>query len=93
MFGNYSVGSHLSDDLYSNKIAFVIALNFPTITLEERKKSGPSWSREEWAMAMIGDYFVSRVPAKLNQAARRSYRKCRHVYRRLQHPHGPPSHR
>ncbi|HPA87576.1 MAG TPA: hypothetical protein PK106_07260 [Bacteroidales bacterium] len=68
MFGNYSVGSHLSDDLYSNKIAFVIALNFPYYTLEEKEKSGPSWSREEWAMARLGDYFVSRVPAKLNQA-------------------------
>lgn len=68
MFGNYSVGSHLSDDLYSNKIAFVIALNFPYRTLEEKEKLGPSWSREEWAMARLGDYFVSRVPAKLNQA-------------------------
>ena len=68
MFGNYSVGSHLSDDLYSNKIAFVIALNFPYYTLEEKEKSGPSWNREEWAMARLGDYFVSRVPAKLNQA-------------------------
>ena len=68
MFGNYSVGSHLSDDLYSNKIAFVIALYFPYYSLEEKEKSGPSWSREEWAMARLGDYFVSRVPAKLNQA-------------------------
>ncbi len=68
MFGNYSVGAHLSDDLYSNKIAFVIALNFPYFTLEEKEKLGPSWSREEWAMARLGDYFVSRVPAELNQA-------------------------
>lgn len=68
MFGNYSVGAHLSDDLYSNKIAFVIALNFPYFTLEEKEKLGPSWTREEWAMARLGDYFVSRVPAELNQA-------------------------
>jgi len=68
MFGNYSVGAHLSDDLYSNKIAFIIALNFPYFTLEEKEKLGPSWTREEWAMARLGDYFVSRVPAELNQA-------------------------
>lgn len=68
MFGNYSVGAHLSDDLYSNKIAFVIALNFPYFTLEEKEKLGPSWNREEWAMARLGDYFVSRIPAELNQA-------------------------
>ncbi len=68
MFGNYSVSSHLSDDFYANKIAFVIALNFPYYTLEEKGKLGPGWSREEWAMARLGDYFFSRIPAELNQA-------------------------
>ena len=68
MFGNYSVSSHLSDDFYANKIAFVVALNFPYFTLEEKEKLGPGWSREEWAMARLGDYFFSRVPANLNQA-------------------------
>jgi hypothetical protein len=69
MFGNYSVGSHLQTDFYSNKIAFVIALNFPYYTLAEKEELGPQWSREEWAMARLGDQFVSRVPAELNQAA------------------------
>ncbi len=68
MFGTYSVSSHLSDDFYENKIAFFVALNFPYYTLEEKEKEGPGWSREEWAMARLGDYFVSRVPAGLNQA-------------------------
>ena len=67
MFGNYSVSSHLSDDFYANKIAFAVALNFPYYTLAEKEKFGPEWSREDWAMARLGDYFVSRVPAKLNQ--------------------------
>lgn len=67
MFGNYSVSSHLSDDLYTNKIAFYIALNFPYYTLEEKENLGQGWSREEWAMARMGDLFVSRVPAQLNQ--------------------------
>ncbi len=68
MFGTYSVSSHFSDDFYSNKIAFYIALNFPYYTLDEKEKSGPGWSRDEWAMARLGDYFISRVPAGLNQA-------------------------
>lgn len=68
MFGNYSVYSHIQDDFYSNKIAFVIALNFPYFTLAEKEKLGPQWSREQWAMARLGDQFVSRVPAELNQA-------------------------
>ncbi len=40
MFGNYSVGSHLQTDFYSNKIAFVIALNFPYYTLAEKEELG-----------------------------------------------------
>ncbi|MBE0679588.1 MAG: hypothetical protein IH592_12570 [Bacteroidales bacterium] len=69
MFGNYSVGAHLQTDFYNNKIAFVIALNFPYYTLAEKEDLGSAWSREEWAMARLGDQFVSRVPAELNQAA------------------------
>jgi len=67
MFGNYSVYSHIQDDFYSNKIAFFIALNFPYYTLEEKEKLGPQWSRDQWAMARLGDQFVSRVPAELEQ--------------------------
>ncbi len=68
MFGTYSVGSHVSDDLYADKIAFLIALNFPYFTLAEKEELGPKWTREEWAMARLGDMFVSRVPATLTQA-------------------------
>lgn len=68
LFGNYSVGAHLQEDLYANKIAFIIALNFPYYTLEEKEELGPSWTREEWAKARLGDIFVSRVPAELKQA-------------------------
>jgi hypothetical protein len=67
MFGNYSLYSHLQDDFYSNKIAFFIALNFPYFTLAEKEEYGPGWNREQWAMARMGDLFVSRVPAGLNQ--------------------------
>lgn len=69
MFGNYSVGSHLQSDLYENKIAFLVALNFPYYPLEEKEELGAGWSREQWAMARLGDQFISRVPAELNQAA------------------------
>lgn len=68
MFSNYSPDSHIQSDFYANKIAFTIALNFPYYTLAEKEKLGPGWSRDEWAMARLGDIFVSRVPAELNQA-------------------------
>lgn len=68
MFGNYSVGSHLQNDFYANKIAFAIALNFPYFTLAEKENLGPKWSREDWAMARLGDQFISRNPSELDQA-------------------------
>jgi len=68
MFGSYSAGAHVSEDFYANKIAFYIALNFPYFTLDEKEKLGPGWTREEWAMARLGDLFTARVPAELDQA-------------------------
>jgi len=68
IFGNYAIESHLQNDFYSNKIAFVIALNYPYFTLAEKEELGPKWSRDEWAMARLGDLFISRVPSELEQA-------------------------
>ncbi len=68
MFSAYSISSHLNEDLYKNKIAFIIALNFPYYTLEEKEAAEKGWSRTDWAYARLGDLFVSRVPAELNQA-------------------------
>ncbi|NEW82076.1 MAG: hypothetical protein GZ094_06895 [Mariniphaga sp.] len=68
-FSGYSIGAHLISDLFDNKIAFTIALNFPYYTLEEKEKFDQSVTRKDWAMARLGDTFVSRVPAELQQAA------------------------
>ena len=67
MFGGYDVSAHLNDDMYSSKIAFITALNFPFYSLEEKTKLGDNWSRQEWAFARLGDRFISRVPAELQQ--------------------------
>lgn len=67
LFGSYEPGAHVQDDFYKNKIAFVILLNFPTYTLEEKTRFGTEWNRKEWAYARIGDYYTSRVPADLIQ--------------------------
>ena len=71
-FSGYSVGNHMLNDLYANKIAFMIALNFPYYSLEEKSKFSPSFSRKAWAMARLGDVFISRVPAELDQSASKS---------------------
>ncbi len=67
MFGSYNASAHLGDDLYANKIAFVTALNFPYYSLQEKTELGEKWSRQEWAYARMGDKFISRVPADIQQ--------------------------
>jgi len=64
VFSGYNPGAHLNDDLYNNKIAFFIILNFPHFSLQEKNELGKSWTRKEWAYARLGDLFDSRVPAK-----------------------------
>lgn len=59
--------SHLWNDLYENKVAFISILNFPNFTLQEKNEMGGNWSREQWAYARMGDMFISRVPAALNK--------------------------
>jgi hypothetical protein len=65
IFGGYGVGSHFSDDMFANKIAFITILNFPFFSLDEKMEHGPKWSRLEWAYARMGDVFKSRIPARL----------------------------
>jgi hypothetical protein len=67
LFGSYNASAHLTDDLYANKIAFLTALNFPFYALEKKTKLGSQWSRKEWAYARMGDRFISRVPASVQQ--------------------------
>jgi hypothetical protein len=67
MFASFSPSSHLTDDLFANKVAFITMLNFPFYTLTEKTEMGKSWSRRDWAYARMGDAFTSRVPASLNQ--------------------------
>lgn len=67
LFGSYNPASHLTDDLFENKVAHHVLLNFPFYTLEEKEKYGGKWSRQEWAYARMGDVFTSRTPAALFQ--------------------------
>lgn len=67
MFASFSPSSHLTDDLFANKVAFITILNFPFYSLTEKTEMGKDWTRREWAYARMGDVFTSRVPAVLNQ--------------------------
>jgi len=67
IFATYDINAHFSDDMFANKIALIIALNFPYFTLDEKEYNGHKWSETEWGYVRLGDYFHSRVPANLKQ--------------------------
>lgn len=68
IMAGYDASAHLSDDLFANKLAFVVLLNFPLTTLEQRLTEGDSWSRRQWAEARLAQRFSRRVPADVNLA-------------------------
>ena len=67
MFGSFSPGAHLTDDLFRNKIAFFITLNFPFYSLDDKNSMGGDWDERQWGFVRLGDYFTSRVPPALIQ--------------------------
>src|SRR5579872_3805608 len=46
MFGGYYPGAHMTDDMFDNKLGFVVLLNFPLTTLEERTKNAEQRDRK-----------------------------------------------
>ncbi len=66
IIGGYDPSAHVLDDFFQNKLAFVVLLNFPLTTLDQRLKDGPSWSRREWAEARLAPRFSKRIPAEVN---------------------------
>ena len=67
-FAAYNPAAHVGDDLFANKLAFVVLLNFPVTTLEEKLNNGENWSRRQWAETRLAGRFASRVPAEAQQA-------------------------
>jgi hypothetical protein len=68
LFAGYDPSAHINDDLFKNKLAFVVLLNFPLTTLEQRLTEGESWTRRQWAEARLGQGFSKRIPAEVNLA-------------------------
>jgi hypothetical protein len=67
-FAAYSPSAHVTDDFFKNKLAFVVLLNFPLTTLEDRLTKGEQWSRRQWAEVRLAQQFSKRIPAEVNQA-------------------------
>ncbi|MFO0599257.1 MAG: hypothetical protein U0228_28380 [Myxococcaceae bacterium] len=66
LFAEYDASAHLTEDLFRNKLGFVVLLNFPLTTLEERL-AAKDWSRSQWAAARLAGRFARRVPPEISQ--------------------------
>ena len=66
LFAGYDPSAHATDDFFQNKLAFVVLLNFPLTTLQQRLADGNNWSRREWAEARLAQRFSKRIPAEVN---------------------------
>lgn len=67
-FAGYNPGSHILEDFFKNKLAFVVLLNFPLTTLEERLEKGSDWTRRQWAEVRLAQKFSKRIPARVQLA-------------------------
>jgi hypothetical protein len=68
LFAAYAPGAHILDDFFDNKLAFVVLLNFPLTTLEQRLTEGENWTRLQWAEARLAQRFSKRIPAEAGLA-------------------------
>lgn len=76
-FGAYNAGSHIEEDFFKNKIAFIVTLNFPHYTLEEKNTLGKNWTPREWGYARLGDYYSARIPPEIIQENTKTYSEGR----------------
>ncbi len=68
IFAGYDPSAHILDDFFNNKLAFVVLLNFPLTTLDERLSQGEHWTRRQWAEVRLAQRFSKRIPADVNLA-------------------------
>jgi hypothetical protein len=78
VFGGYDPSAHVVDDFFQNKLAFIVLLNFPLTTLDERLTQGEHWTRRQWAEARLTQRFDKRIPADVNLAIAQAFSESDH---------------
>jgi hypothetical protein len=69
LLASYDPRTHVTDDLFTSKIAFAVLLNFPLTTLADRIRDGANYSRRQWAEVRLASQFDARVPSELEGVA------------------------
>ena len=72
IFAGYDPTAHFIDDCFDNKLAFIVLLNFPLTTLQERLTEGPHWTRRQWAEVRLAQLFSKRIPAEVQLSIARA---------------------
>ena len=68
LFAALDPSAHVSEDLFSSKLAFVALLNFPISSLEEMGAEAKHWTRREWAAVRLARRFALRPSGEAEQA-------------------------
>jgi hypothetical protein len=68
LFAAYDPSAHVTEDLFRNKLGFVVLLNFPLASLQEKLEGAQSRSRRQWAEIRLAGRFGRRVPAEVAQS-------------------------
>lgn len=68
ILSSLDVSSHLSEDLFTSKVAFVALLNWPLVPLQQRIAEGHRYHRKDWAERRLTSRFSKRIPSEAQQA-------------------------
>jgi hypothetical protein len=73
LLADVDLAAHVDEDLFRSRVAFLVLLNFPVHTLEERLAQGAEWDRETWARSRMAERVALRVPASVAQEVTRAF--------------------
>ncbi|MFH1529976.1 MAG: hypothetical protein ABIK09_04470 [Pseudomonadota bacterium] len=76
LFAGLDPFDHLSDDLFTSRIAFVILLNYPQIPLARLVQEGAGMDRRAWAEARLAKAMSLRIPGEVLQAETRAFSRA-----------------
>ncbi|MEJ7600623.1 MAG: hypothetical protein WKG01_22135 [Kofleriaceae bacterium] len=65
LLAGYDPGAHVTEDLFTSRVAFAALLNFPLTTLADRIRDGAKYTRRAWAEARLTGRFDLRVPGSV----------------------------
>jgi len=72
VLGTFDPAPDLAEQLYRQRIAFLVLLNFEPPTLATMERAGRDWTLDEWVAARLARGLPPRIPADVQLAVRRT---------------------